>query len=92
MVLLQILKRRDASSVLVAILLAMIISQPLNQITSPLAGHLTGLKAGQYFGTVPPGSGSSYYAYLIVWALLQLVILEFLAWIYVWAVSAAKKK
>jgi hypothetical protein len=92
MVLVKILKRRDASSVVVAILLAMIISQPLNQATSPLAGHLSGLKDGQYFGTAPPGAGTSYYVYLVVWAILQLVILELLGWLYVWAVSSSKKK
>jgi hypothetical protein len=92
MVLVRILKRRDAASVVVAILVALIVSQPLSQATSPLAGHLSGLNDGQYLGGVPPGAGSLYYLYLVVWAILQLIILELLAWLYVWAIGASKKK
>jgi hypothetical protein len=92
MVLVKILKRRDASSVVVAILIAMVVSQPLNMLTSPLAGKATDLKDGQYLGYAPPGSGWKYYVYLVVWAVLQLIVLEVLARVYIGLSSASKKK
>jgi hypothetical protein len=92
MVLVKILKRRDASSIVVAIVIAMIISQPLNMLTSPLAGHIMGLKEGQYLGYAPPNSGWEYYAYEVLWAVLQLIFLEVLAWAYIWAANSSKKK
>lgn len=54
MVLVKILKRKDAASIIVAILIAMIIAQPLNMLTSPIAGRALGLKDGQYMGYAPP--------------------------------------
>jgi hypothetical protein len=92
MVLVKILKRRDASSVVVAILVAMILSQPLNMLTSPVAGKVMGLKDGQYIGYAPPNSGWEYYAYEVVWAILQLILLEVLARLYIWAARSSKKK
>jgi hypothetical protein len=84
MVLVKILKRKDASSVLVAILIAMIVSQPLNLTTTHLASKISGLHNGQYFGYGGPGSGwKGEYLFPIVWAILQLLILEILGWIYV---------
>jgi hypothetical protein len=92
MVLVKILKRKDGSSVIVAILVALIISQPLSQLTGPLAGNIMGLKANQYYGSAPPDSGVSYYIYLVLWAFLQLVVLELLAWVYILLVKSSKKK
>jgi len=85
MVLTKILKRRDAASVVVAVLVALILTQPIAQVTSHLAGSISGLKNGQY-GYSPPGSGwKEEYLYPVVWAILQLVLIEILAWIVVLA-------
>jgi hypothetical protein len=92
MVLVKVLKRRDASSVVVAILIAMILSQPLNSLSSTPAAKLLSLKGGQYVGYAPPNVGIRYYIYYVVWALLQLIILEILAWIYIWTSSALRKR
>jgi hypothetical protein len=92
MVLVKILKRRDASSVVIAILIAMILSQPLNMITSPLAAHILAVKDGQYIGYAPPNSGGKYYLYIVLWAVLQLIVLELLAWTYILAIGTSKKK
>jgi hypothetical protein len=92
MVLVKILMRRDASSVVVAILIALILSQPISEITSPLAGHITMLKDGQYYGSAPPNSGYKFYLYLVVWAILQFVVLELLSRLYVGLRVSTKKK
>lgn len=86
MVLTKILKRRDAASVVVAVLVALILTQPIGQVTSHLAGKISQLKSGQYAGYAFPGSGwKGEYLYPVVWAVLQLVLLEILAWIVVLA-------
>lgn len=92
MVLVRILKRRDASSVIVAILIAMIVAQPLNESFSTPAAKILNLNSGQYFGYAPPNSGARYYFYLIVWAILQLIALEILAWIVVLANRPVRRK
>jgi hypothetical protein len=88
MVLIKILKRRDASSVIVAILVAMIIQQPLLSTTGQLASKISLTHNGP-FGT------SSYWkdAYLfpVVWALVEIIVLEILAWIVVLANRPLKK-
>jgi hypothetical protein len=83
MVLVKILKRKDASSVLVAILLAMIITQPLNAMTIRLASKISTVSngVGGYGG--PGGPWKNEYLFPLVWAILQIIILEILAWIYV---------
>jgi uncharacterized membrane protein len=86
MVLIKVLKRKDASSVLVAILLAMIIQQPLVSLTSKLASIISGLHTnnqGYYFG--PGGGWKDQYLFPIVWAILQIIVLEVLAWVYILA-------
>lgn len=92
MVLVKILKRKDAASIIVAILIAMIIAQPLNMLTSPIAGRALGLKDGQYMGYAPPGSGWEWYAYQVLWAVVQLIVLEILAWLCIWVSAVSKKK
>jgi hypothetical protein len=92
MVLVNILKRRDGSSVVAAVLIALILSQPISTVTGPLAGNIMGLKDGQYYGAAPPGAGWEFYVFQALWAVLQLLVLEILAWIYIWASQAAKKK
>jgi hypothetical protein len=93
MVLVKILKRRDASSVVVAVLVAMILAQPISDVTTRLAAKISSLHNGQYVGYAYPGSGwKGEYLYPVIWAVLQLILLEILAWIYVLSVGSVKKK
>lgn len=94
MVLIKILKRRDASSVLVAILLAMIIMQPLTSLLAKPASIISGLSKDSYgygFGG-PGGEWKTQYLFPIVWALLQIVALEVLGWIVVLANRPIRRK
>lgn len=82
MVLVKILKRRDSSSLIVAIVLALIVAQSLPLITGELAGVISGAEKGHYFGGLGSEAGwQAGYLYHVVWALLQIVLLEILAWI-----------
>ena len=92
MVLVKILKRRDAASVIIAILIAMILVQPLNSLTSTPAAKLLSLNNGQYYGSAPPNSGWKYYVYLVVWAIFQIVLLEILCWLVVLANRPINRK
>lgn len=82
MVLVKMLKRRDASSVLVAVLLAIIISQPLQNDTARLANKIVGINGAGYGAG---GGWKNQYLVPVVWAILQIIVLEILAWIYVWS-------
>jgi hypothetical protein len=90
MVLIKILKRRDGSSVIVAILIAMIIMQPLTSMTGQLASVISDAHNGG-FGFGPGGGWKNQYLFPIVWAVLQLVILEILGWVYVLGNRPIKK-
>ncbi len=93
MILVKILKRKDASSVVIAVLIAMILTQPLGEVTSHLAGTISNLNDGQYISFSMPGAGwKGEYLYPVVWVVLQLVLLEILAWLYTWAAASMKKK
>lgn len=93
MLLVKILKRRDASSILVAILVALILTQPIGEVTTRLAAKISDLSNGQYTGYAASGSGwKGEYLYPVVWALLQLILLEILAWIVVWFKDSSKNK
>jgi uncharacterized membrane protein len=92
MVLIKILKRRDAASIIVAILVAMIVSQPLSLTTSRLAGKISGVHNGFGGYAVPGGGWKSEYLFPIVWALVQLLVLEILVWIYVLANRPVARK
>lgn len=83
MVLVKMLKRHDASSVMVAILLALIISQPLASSTGRLASFISGL-SGNNLGFGGGGGWKNEYLFPIVWAIVQIIVLEILAWIYIW--------
>lgn len=83
MVLVKILKRKDASSVLVAFLLAMVIQQPLFMLTGKPASIISGLKGNQGFYYGPGGDWKSQYLFPVVWVIVQVVALEILAWIVV---------
>jgi hypothetical protein len=93
MVLVRILKRKDASSVLLAVLIALIAWQPLMQVTARLAAKVSGLHTGQYIAYYSPNTGRrGEYIFPIVSVILQLLALEILGWLYIWAKMAAKKR
>jgi hypothetical protein len=92
MVLVKVLKRKDASSVLVAILLAMIVQQPLFMLTGKPASIISGLhgNGGMYYG--PGGGWQTQYLYPIVWVIVQILVLEILGWVYVLGKASMKRK
>lgn len=91
MLLVKVLKRKDAASVLVAILVALILSQVLTSTTGELASKISGLHNGA-FG-YPSGAGwKNTYLFPVVWGILQLVLLEILGWVYVLAAGLFKRK
>lgn len=97
MVLFKILKRKDASSVVVAILLAMIISQPLSMMTGKPASIISGLSSngnGGYFwyGFGQGGGWQSQYLFPILWVIVQVIVLEILGWIYVYGSLPFRRK
>jgi len=84
MILIKILKRKDASSLIVAILLALIITQPLSSVTLPLVDKiLFNHNTGSYSMGFNGNGWKDEYLSPVVWALLQIVILELLGWVYV---------
>jgi hypothetical protein len=93
MYLVKVLKRGDAASLIVAILVALVVTQPLGEVTTRLAAKITNLNNGQYFGYAAPGSGwKGEYLYPVVWAVLQLLLLELLIRLYVFAITPRKRK
>jgi len=93
MVLVKLLKRKDASSVLVAVLVALIVWQPLMQETARLSAKISGLSGGQFSAYSAPGSGwKGEYLFPIVSVIVQLIVLEILAWIYVLAKRPMSRK
>lgn len=93
MTLVKILKRKDASSVIVAILVAMTIYQPLSMVLGRPVGLILGLEDGQYMSySYPGGDWKTNYLHPVLTALVQLLVLEVLAFLYVTFVAAIKKK
>lgn len=91
MVLIKILKRKDAASVLLAIVLAMIVITPIGQMTAKPAGIISGLSGNQYFGYGPPGGWQSQYLYPVLWVLVQIVALELVCWAVILLMWLVKK-
>lgn len=80
MVLVKILKRRDAASLVVAILVAMAVSQFLSMVTNQPAMELANLGAGSDPALSFGGQGWRYnYLWPVVALVLQLLVLEVLA-------------
>lgn len=92
MVLIKILKRKDASSVVVAILIAMIVAQPLSIMTMRLAAKVAYVSSGPYGYGGPGGGWKNEYLFPLVWAVVQILVLEILGWIYVLANRPVKIK
>ena len=83
MVIVKVLKRKDGATVVVAVLLAMIVSQLVMALPSHLSAWLSGLSNGQYLGYGGPGQGwKGEYLYPFVNTVLELITLEVLAWVY----------
>ena len=93
MTLIKIMKRKDAASVLVAVLLAMILSTMLMWVTAEPAGKISGFHSnGQNLTVGPTGDWRMTYLQPVVSAILQILLLEVLARIYIFAHSALRKK
>lgn len=71
MVLTDILKRKDAASVLIAVVLALIIFQPLPDLVAELSATLSGTD-----DVLPEADWRERYLQPVVSALLQIVLLE----------------
>lgn len=88
----KVLKRRDASSVVVAIVIGWIIAQMLPALTAELAGTISGATDGQYVLYTAPGADwQTQYLYPVVQALLQLVLLEIVLWLYTAIMAVVRK-
>lgn len=82
MVLVKILKRKDASSIIVAVVVAMIVGQLLMMTMQQPASELVGLNNGPYGeGAFGGPDWKATYLTPVVSAALQLVALEVLAWV-----------
>ena len=93
MVLVKVLKRKDAASVVVAVVVGLVLLQFVTAVTTHPSGWISGLQSGQYASSGAPGTGwKGEYLYPTVAAALQLIALEVLGWIYVWVAGAMKKK
>ena len=88
----KVLKRKDASSVVVAVVTALILSQLLSVLTSDVSGKILGLNEGEYIAYAAPNADwIAQYAHPVVYATLQLLLLEVILWLY-GAVKAAVSK
>lgn len=89
MMLVSILKRKDAASVIVAIVIAMVLMQPLSALTARLAGKVSGVDGG--FSYAQSGGWQVEYLQPVVWAILQLILLEIVVRIYLYITQMVKK-
>jgi hypothetical protein len=81
----KVLKRRDASSVVVAIVIGLIVAQLLPSLTERLASVLSGVD-------VSVGAGwQDQYLQPVLNALVQLLLLEVILWVWTALVASMKK-
>lgn len=81
----KVLKRKDASSVIVAVVLAFSFINFLSAVSARPAGQLLGLDDGTYASYSFPGSGfKGTYLYPLVSFLIQLVLVEIAIAFVVW--------
>lgn len=90
MVLVKVLKRKDASSVVVAVTVGILLVSFLQNFTSRWAAWLSGLQTSQYSSA--GGDWKTQYLNPAVMLIVELVALEVLGWICVWVAMAFKKK
>lgn len=79
MVLIKVMKRKDASSIFVAIVLAMIVIQLLAQLTVPLTALF--IPEAKNLGG-PMFSLTDSYLQPVLWAVLQIALFEVLSLVY----------
>lgn len=87
MVLVRMLKRKDAASVVVAVVVGFIIYAFLSTIAEPLADKLVSRNP-----SLVSGDWQTQYLFPAVLAAIELVALEVLSRIYIWAGSLSGKK
>ncbi len=87
----KVLKRKDAASVIVAVVIGMVLLQLVTQLTAKLAGQVTGLEEGQYYAA-PDATWKVQYLFPVVTAALQLIALEVTIWVYVFLSGLVGKK
>ncbi|CAN5415921.1 hypothetical protein BH10PAT3_BH10PAT3_0290 [soil metagenome] len=81
----KVLKRKDASSVSIAVVMALAFTNFLASISARPAGLLLGLKDGTYASYNFPGSSfTGIYIYPLVLLLLELLFLEISIRLIVW--------
>jgi hypothetical protein len=86
MVLVRILKRKDASSVMIAVVLALIISSYLPSVLFELTNKLSGIDDSTY--GAPVGDWKTIYLQPTILLLLQVVLLELFARVFIFLRSA----
>ena len=91
MLIVKVLKRKDAASVVVAVVVALILHQLVQMVTPELASRLSGADGFSGFDTGGPG-WQTQYLHPVVWAALQLLLLEVLCWVYVFVHGMFSKK
>jgi len=84
MVVVRMLKRRDAASVVIAVAVALILYALVSAVSDPLASNLSDRNP------VPVSDWHTQYLYPVVLAAIELIALEILGWIYVAVHSLAK--
>ena len=82
MVLIKVMKRKDASSVFVAVVLAFIVMQLLSQLTMPLANLVVNSGGNTSFYPQSPDAVGAY-LHPLAWAVLQIALFEVLSMLYV---------
>jgi hypothetical protein len=91
----KVLKRKDAASVIVAVVVAMVLVPLLSSLVGELSRIVSGLNEGQVFGyaQTTPGTGwQGEYLFPVVFAALQLIALEVLIRLYVLVHDAVSGK
>jgi hypothetical protein len=87
MFLVKILKRRDASSIVVAIVVGSLVLQFLQTITNKWAIKISNVNYGPV-----PYHWKEDLLMPVVWLVLALIVLEILCWLWVWGAAMWKKK
>jgi hypothetical protein len=84
-ILVRMLKRRDAASVVVAVAAGLILYFMLNNLAAPLASRVTS-------HPITITSWKDQYLYPLVLAAIELLVLEVVGWLYVWTYAGLRKK
>ena len=92
----KVLKRKDASSLVVGVVVAMFVLQFVTAMTQELSSRIA---LWQWGNTTPSGTGfypvggwRTTYLQPVIALLVELIALEVLVWVYVWIHRAVTKK